>query len=81
MHPTFMFAIGFVMLSDYALGAVILAVIKTADIATKIILLEQVFIKRELTQEMSEILLAPLHPLMPYFGFLLYPPLIYFSFV
>jgi len=80
MHPTFYFAIGFVMLSDYSVGAMILLFIKTLDIATKILLIQQVFIKRELSQELSLVLLAPINKFLPYMGLLIYPPLILASF-
>ena len=76
MQPTFYFAIGFAMLSDYHPSAMILLFIKTADIATKILLLEQVFKKRELTQELSLVLLAPINNFLPYMGLIIYPILI-----
>jgi len=76
MQPTFYFAIGFAMLSNYAPSALILLFIKTFDIATKILLIEQVFKKKELSQELSLILLAPINSFLPYIGLLLYPILI-----
>lgn len=76
MHPTFYFAVGFVMLTNYAPSAMILLFIKTFDIATKILLIEQVFKKRELSQELSLILLAPINSFLPYLGLLFYPILI-----
>ena len=76
MQPTFYFAIGFAMLSDYHPSAMILLFIKTADIATKILLIEQVFKKRELTQELSLVLLAPINNFLPYLGLIIYPILI-----
>jgi len=76
MQPTFYFAIGFAMLTNYAPSALILLFIKTFDIATKILLIEQVFTKKELSQELTLILLAPLNNFLPYIGVLLYPPLI-----
>lgn len=79
MHPTFYFAIGFAMLSDYAVSALILLFIKTADMATKILLLEQVFVKKQLSHEMSLVLLAPINKFLPYMGLLIYPPLIYLA--
>jgi len=79
MHPTFYFSIGFAMLSDYNPYALVLVFIKTVDIATKIILIEQVFIKKELTQELSLALLAPIHKFVPYVGLSIYPFLIYFA--
>lgn len=80
MHPTFYFAIGFAILSNYAVAAIIILLVKTADIITKILLLNQVFIKKELTHELSIILLTPLHPMLPYLGLFIYPVLIYFTF-
>ena len=79
MQPTFYFSIGFAMLSDYNPFALVLVFIKTVDIATKILLIEQVFIKRELNHELSLALLAPLNKFMPYIGLSLYPFLIYFA--
>jgi len=76
MHPTFYFAIGFTMLTNYSTASLILLFIKTFDIATKILLIEQVFIKRELSQELSLVLLAPINKLVPYLGVLFYPVLI-----
>ena len=76
MQPTFYFAIGFAMLSDYAPTALILLFIKTFDIATKILLIEQVFTKKELSQDLSLILIAPINSFLPYIGLLIYPVLI-----
>lgn len=76
MQPTFYFSIGFVMLSDYNVYAMILLFLKTVDVATKILLIEQVFIKRELSHDLSLILLAPINSFLPYLGLLIYPPLI-----
>jgi len=76
MHPTFYFAIGFAMLSDYNGFALLLLFIKTLDIATKILLIQQVFVKRELSQELSLVLLAPINGFLPYLGVVLYPLLI-----
>jgi len=76
MHPTFYFAIGFAILSNYDGFALLLIGIKTLDIVTKISLIQQVFIKKELTQELSLILLAPINGFLPYIGLFLYPILI-----
>ncbi len=76
MQPTFYFSIGFVMLSDYNVYAMIMLFLKTVDVATKILLIEQVFIKRELSHDLSLILLAPINSFLPYMGLFIYPPLI-----
>jgi len=80
MHPTFYFAIMFMILSDYNTYAIAIFLIKGIDIAIKILLLKKVFIEKELSQELSLALLSPLHKLVPYVGLLVYPPLIYMVF-
>nr|WP_321265406.1 hypothetical protein [uncultured Sulfurimonas sp.] len=79
MQPTFYFAIGFAILTNYNISAMILLFIKTADIVTKILLIEQVFKKRELTQELSLVLLAPINSFLPYMGLFIYPVFIALS--
>jgi hypothetical protein len=81
MHPTFYFGIGLAMVTDLAFSAIALVFIKTVDMATKILLIQQVFEKKELSAEMSAMLIAPLHPLMPYLSVLVYTPLVYFAFL
>ena len=79
MHPTFYVGIAIAMISDLAFSAIALIFIKTMDIATKIILIQQVFEKEELNAEMSSMLLAPLHPAMLYFSVAVYTPLVYLA--
>ncbi len=81
MHPTFYFGIGLAMVTDMSFSAIALVFIKTVDMATKILLIQQVFEKKELSAEMSAMLIAPLHPLMPYLSVLVYTPLVYFAFL
>ena len=81
MHPTFYIGIGVAMLTDLAFSAVALIFIKTIDIATKIILIQQVFEKQEMNAELSAMLLAPLHPYMLYLSVFVYTPLVYFALI
>jgi len=76
MQPTFIFGIGFFILTDYNMFATILLFIKTTDVVTKILLIEQIFTKKKLSHEMSLILLAPINNFLPYMGLIAYPPLI-----
>ena len=76
MNPTFYFSIWFAMASDYSPSAMILLFIKTMDVATKILLIEMVFIKKELSQDLALVLLAPINKLLPYIGLFIYPILI-----
>ncbi len=80
MHPTYYFII-YLMLSfepSAALGAMLF--IKTVDIAAKVLLIQQVFEKRRLSQEMTMMLLTPLHSWMPFIGLLVYPPFMIMAF-
>ena len=79
MHPTFYFLIAFMMINDYKGYAVLLLSIKTMDIATKLIMIKQVFIDKEISEEMSIMLLTPLHKFVPYIGLVAYPPLVYMA--
>ncbi len=76
MQPTFYFAIGFAILCDYDIFAIIFLFLKTADVATKILLIEQIFTKKSLSKEMSLILLSPIDSFLPYMGLIIYPILI-----
>jgi predicted small integral membrane protein len=79
LHPTYYFAVWLVFVSDGAWAAIVLLVIKSIDIATKIMLMQQLFEKREISVQMQQVLVAPLHPFLPYIGLLVYPPLVYLS--
>ncbi len=79
MHPTFYFAIFFSIITNYSLGSLILLFIKGADIATKILLIQEVFVKKEISQELSLMLLTRINALLPYLGLILYPALIVFA--
>ena len=76
MQPTFYFAIGFAMLCDYSIFSMIFLFLKTADVATKILLIEQIFTKKSLSHELSLILLSPIDSFLPYMGLIIYPLLI-----
>ncbi|MDD3855617.1 MAG: hypothetical protein WC279_06155 [Sulfurimonas sp.] len=76
MQPTFYFAIGFAILCDYDIFAIIFLFLKTADVATKILLIEQIFTKKSLSHELSLILLSPIDSFLPYMGLIIYPILI-----
>ena len=65
--------------THYNMYALILFALKAADIATKLILMKQLFIDKENSAELSVMLQAPIHPLLPYIGLTLYPFLIYMA--
>jgi len=79
MHPTFYFAIFFAMYTNYNGYAVALFVIKGIDIVTKLILVKQVFIDKEISDDVAVMLQMPLGNFFPYIGLLVYPPLIYMA--
>jgi hypothetical protein len=81
LHPTFYFTIWLALVTDYSVAIMSVLFIKTFDISTKILLMQQVFEKRKLSQELTMVLLTPLHPLLPYIGLSVYPPLVYIALV
>ena len=79
MHPTFYFAIWFVLETNYNGYAVLLLFFKSADILTKMILIKKVFIDKDLDEQMQLSLFTPIGPYLPYIGLLLYPFFIYMA--
>jgi len=79
MHPTFYFAIWFLFYTQYNPYALALLAFKTADIVSKIIMIDQIFIKKEISKEFAQVLLTPIGPYLPYVGILLYPFFIYMA--
>jgi hypothetical protein len=81
LHPTFYFSIWLAMTTELSIASIALLLLKTIDIATKIILIQAVFEKREVSKEMAAMLMTHLHPLLPYIGLLVYAPLVYLAFL
>jgi len=79
MHPTFYFAILFAMLTNYNTYSLILLFIKTADIATKLMLIKKVFIDKEISAELNVAIFSNIGSFLPYIGVIAYPPLIYMA--
>jgi len=73
MHPTFAFSIGFAILSEYSFGSMLLVCTKAVDIVVKLIFIEKIFIRKELSHEMSLVVLAPIDKYLPYMGLVIYP--------
>ena len=80
-HPTFYFAIWFMILTDYNIYALSLFAIKMLDIGTKIFLMKKVFIDKDISEELSLTILTPLNKYLPYVGVIAYPPFIYLAMV
>ena len=80
MHPTFYFAIFFMLVTDYHAYSIFFFSMKALDIAMKMLLIKQVFIDKEISHELSLALLAPLNKFLPYIGLVFYPFLIYATF-
>lgn len=78
-HPTFYFAIWFMIVTDYNIYALGLFAIKMLDIGTKIFLMKKVFIDKDISPELSLTILAPLNKYLPYIGVIAYPPLIFLA--
>ncbi|MEJ2467627.1 MAG: hypothetical protein P8Y65_05650 [Campylobacterales bacterium] len=76
LHPTYYFAIWLILQTQLSAAAIILLFVKTIDIATKIVLMQQVFEKKEVSMPLHEMLMMPLEKWMPYIGLAVYPPLV-----
>lgn len=79
MQPTFYFSLGFMILCDYNSYSILLFSIKASDVVTKLILLKKVFIEKEVSSELSEVLLAPINQIFLYMGLIVYPALIFLA--
>jgi len=79
MHPTFYFAVIFMIFTNYNLYALVLFGIKAADIATKLVLVKQLFVDKETSAEISMMLQTPIHWFLPYIGLTIYPILVYLA--
>ena len=79
MHPTLYFAIWLMIYSDYNVYALILLSLKAADIFTKLYFIKQLFIDKEISDELQIALSMKLDKYMPYIGLLIYPPLVFMA--
>ncbi len=79
MHPTYPFIMYLILFYGIKTAFIMMFLLKTIDIIVKVLLMQQVFEKHQLSNEMSAMLLAPIHPLMPFIGLLIYPPFIYMA--
>ncbi|ADN09371.1 hypothetical protein [Sulfurimonas autotrophica] len=79
MHPTLYFAIWLMILSDYNIYALVLFLLKAADIFTKLYFIKQIFIDKKISDELKIALSTQLDKYMPYIGLLIYPPLVYMA--
>ena len=79
MQPTFYFAVGFAMVTNYNGFALAFLALKTMDILTKMLLIKQVFIKKELSKEFTELLLQPIKEYYFFIGLVLYSGLIFLA--
>lgn len=76
MQPTFYFGVVFMMLCDYNIYSVVLVSMKASDMVTKILLLKKVFMEKEVSTELSQLLVAPINQIFIYLGLVIYPILI-----
>ncbi len=79
LHPTYYFAIWLILQTQLSIPSVILLFLKTVDIATKLVLMQQVFEKKEVSPQLHEMLMTPLEHWMPYIGLAVYPPLVFWA--
>jgi len=76
MQPTFIFAMGFMILCEYNIISVTLFSLKAGDILTKMFLIKKVFIEKELSSDLSQMIVAPINKAFIYMGLIIYPLMI-----
>ncbi len=76
LHPTYYFAIWLILHTQLCIPSVILLFLKTVDISTKIVLMQQVFEKKEVSDQLHDMLMMSLEKWMPYMGLAVYTPLV-----
>ena len=79
MHPNFYFSLFLAVLTNASIASLAYVFIKTVDVGLKFVLMEQVFVKRKLSSEMSLMLLTPLHPYLAFISLIVYPPIVYLA--
>ena len=79
MQPTYVFSLFILLYSDFSSSAIILIVVKTIDIYTKIELIEQIFIKEEIPLHLKTMLDIKLQIFLPFLNILIYPPLVFLA--
>jgi len=79
MHPTLYFSIWLTMYSHYNIYAMVLLFLKTIDILTKLYFIKKLFLEKNISEELEDVLSVKLDRYMPYVGLLIYPPLVYMA--
>lgn len=77
MHPSYIFSLYLLFISDFSLWIVAIVAIKSLDIVFKILLIHKHFVQHMLSEEMELILSQHLHPFMLSIGLFFYPFLLF----
>lgn len=77
MHPSYIFSLYLLFISDFSLWIAAIVAIKSLDIVFKILLIHKYFVQHELSEEMELILAQRLHPFMLSIGLFFYPFLLF----
>jgi hypothetical protein len=79
MHPSYILSLYLFYATHYNLWVLLILAIKSIDIIFKVLLTHKHFILHELSDEMKQVLAAPLHPIMFAMGLSLYPYLLFLA--
>ncbi len=80
LHVTYLFSLFILVMSEYSTASIILVSLKSIDLALKIKMMQQIFEKKELSEEVSLLLLQKINPMLFLLNFLIYTPLVVLSF-
>ena len=79
MHPSYVMSLGLFYTTHYNLWVLLIIAIKSVDILFKVMLVRQHFEQDALSDEMMQVLNAPLHPILFFMGLSLYPYLLFLA--
>jgi hypothetical protein len=73
MHPSYIFSLYLLFISNFNLWIAVIVAIKSLDIAFKVLLIHKHFVRHDLSEEMEMLLSQRLHPFMLSIGLFFYP--------
>ena len=79
MHPNFYFALFLAVITNASVASLGYVFIKTVDVGLKFVMMDMIFIKKEISHEMTLLLSTPISPALLYLSVAIYPPFVYFA--
>jgi len=75
-HPTYLFSLYLLVYTNFTMEAIFFVGLKSLDIGMKVKMLQQIFEKKEISHELTLMLLQKINPMLYLINFLVYAPLV-----